>query len=35
MSSYYTDYSNRCRDASDPLATITTENRLGLVECVL
>jgi len=35
LSSYYTDDSSRCRDASDPLATITTENRLGLVECQL
>lgn len=35
MSSYYTDDSNRCRDANDPLATITTENRIGLVECQL
>lgn len=35
MSSYYTDDSNRCRDASDPMATITTENRIGLVECQL
>jgi DNA (cytosine-5)-methyltransferase 1 len=35
LSSYYTDEANRCRDASDPLATITTENRIGLVECTL
>jgi DNA (cytosine-5)-methyltransferase 1 len=35
LSSYYTDDSNRCRDADDPMATITTENRIGLVECVL
>lgn len=35
LSSYYTDESNRCRDIRDPAATITTENRLGLVECTL
>ncbi|MDK2126467.1 DNA cytosine methyltransferase [Parachitinimonas caeni] len=35
MTSYYTDESNRARDANDPLATITTENRIGLVECTL
>lgn len=35
LSSYYSDESNRCRDARDPAATITTENRLGLVECTL
>lgn len=35
LSSYYTDDSDRCRDALDPLATITTENRIGLVECQL
>lgn len=35
LSSYYTDESNRCRDLSQPAATITTENRLGLVECTL
>lgn len=35
LSSYYTDEANRCRDADDPLATITTENRIGLVECQL
>jgi len=32
MVSYYTDKSNRCRDMSTPTATITTENRIGLVE---
>jgi DNA (cytosine-5)-methyltransferase 1 len=35
MSSYYTDDSDRCRDATDPMATITTENRIGLVDCIL
>lgn len=35
LSSYYTDESNRCRDVRDSAATITTENRLGLVECTL
>lgn len=35
LSSYYTDESNRCRDARDPAATLTTENRLGFVECTL
>lgn len=35
LSSYYTDDSNRCRRIDDPAATITTENRLGLVECRL
>lgn len=35
LSSYYTDDSDRCRDARDPAATLTTENRLGLVECTL
>lgn len=35
LASYYTDDSNRCRDIRDPSATITTENRLGLVECTL
>lgn len=35
LSSYYTDESNRCRDLKDPAATITTENRLGYVECTL
>jgi DNA (cytosine-5)-methyltransferase 1 len=35
LASYYTDDSNRCRDIRDPAATITTENRLGLVECTL
>jgi DNA (cytosine-5)-methyltransferase 1 len=35
MSSYYTDESDRCRSADDPLATITTENRIGVVECML
>ena len=32
MVSYYTDESNRCRDMRAPMATITTENRIGLVE---
>lgn len=31
LSSYYTDDANRCRSMKDPVATITTENRLGLV----
>ncbi len=31
LSSYYTDKSDRCRSLADPAATITTENRLGLV----
>lgn len=35
LASYYTDESSRCRDIRDPAATITTENRLGLVECTL
>jgi len=35
ISSYYTDESNRSRSINDPAATITTENRLGLVECTL
>lgn len=35
LASYYTDDANRCRDLDDPTATITTENRLGLVECTL
>jgi len=35
VSSYYGDDSNRCRGMDDPAATITTENRLGLVECTL
>lgn len=35
LSSYYTDTSNRCRSLNDPVATITTENRLALVECTL
>lgn len=35
LSSYYSDDANRCRDARDPAATITTENRLGLVECTI
>lgn len=35
ISSYYTDESNRSRSINDPTATITTENRLGLVECTL
>ena len=35
LSSYYTDDSNRCRDMREPAATVTTENRLGLVECLL
>ena len=32
MVSYYTDESNRARDMRGPTATITTENRIGLVE---
>jgi DNA (cytosine-5)-methyltransferase 1 len=35
ISSYYTDESNRSRSMDDPAATITTENRLGLIECTL
>ena len=35
ISSYYTDESNRSRGMDDQAATITTENRLGLVECTL
>lgn len=35
ISSYYTDESNRSRSIEDPVATITTENRLGLIECAL
>ncbi len=35
ISSYYTDESNRSRSMQDPVATITTENRLGLIECTL
>lgn len=35
LASYYTDEANRNRSAADPAATITAENRLGLVECVL
>jgi len=35
ISRYYTDESNRSRSIEDPAATITTENRLGLVECAL
>jgi len=35
LSSYYTDDSNRCRPIGEPTATVTTENRLGLVECTL
>lgn len=31
LSSYYTDEADRCRSMNDPTATITTENRLGLV----
>ncbi len=31
LSSYYTDDSDRCRSMDGPTATITTENRLGLV----
>lgn len=31
LSSYYTDDSNRCRSMDGPTATITTENRLGLI----
>jgi len=35
ISSYYTDEPNRSRSMEDPAATITNENRLGLVECTL
>jgi DNA (cytosine-5)-methyltransferase 1 len=35
ISSYYTDESNRSRSMQVPVATITTENRLGLIECKL
>ncbi|MHB1953509.1 MAG: DNA cytosine methyltransferase [Acidobacteriaceae bacterium] len=35
LSSYYTDSAHRCRGLDDPTATITTENRLGFVECTL
>ncbi|GAA5784896.1 DNA cytosine methyltransferase [Chitiniphilus shinanonensis] len=35
LTSYYTDDASRCRDVRDPTATITTENRLGLVQCTL
>ena len=35
LSSYYSDKSNRCRGMGDATATITTENRLGFVECTL
>lgn len=35
ISSYYTDDANRSRSIEDPAATITTENRLGLIECTL
>lgn len=35
LSSYYTDDANRCRPLNEPTATVTTENRLGLVECTL
>jgi DNA (cytosine-5)-methyltransferase 1 len=35
LSSYYTDDADRCRDPGQPMATITTENRIGLVECTL
>jgi len=35
ISSYYTDESNRSRSIDDPVATITTENRRGLIECTL
>lgn len=31
LSSYYSDDSDRCRSVDGPTATITTENRLGLV----
>lgn len=35
LSSYYSDESNRCRSLEDPTATITTENRIGLIQCTL
>lgn len=35
LSSYYTDTSDRCRSIAEPTATVTTENRIGLVECKL
>lgn len=35
LSSYYTDSHDRCRPMEEPAATITTENRLGLVQCQL
>ena len=31
LASYYTDKSDRCRSPKDPAATITTENRIGVV----
>ncbi|TAL89250.1 MAG: DNA cytosine methyltransferase [Candidimonas sp.] len=31
LSSYYTSESDRCQDVRDPAATMTTENRFGLV----
>lgn len=31
LSSYYTDDSDRCRSPEEPMATVTTANRLGLV----
>lgn len=35
LSSYYTSEADRCRDLREPAATVTTENRLGVVECQL
>jgi DNA (cytosine-5)-methyltransferase 1 len=35
LKTYYTDEANRSREMTDPAATITTENRIGVVECKL
>jgi len=35
LSSYYSDDSDRCRDPREPVATITTENRIGLVSAFM
>lgn len=35
LTSYYTSDRDRCADPRDPLATITTEPRFGVVECTL
>lgn len=35
LSSYYTDESDRCRSPNDPVATVTTANRIGIVEANL